>query len=332
MSISVKNQPTGALPSWDLAQSFIQIQRAAERIHTFIRHTPTMQVDHFHNPLISPCQLFLKLDHMQITGSFKPRGVFNRVLSAPKELLANGLMSASGGNHGQAVAYVASKMNLPATILVPKTTPQLKMDRIAAWGAEVVIFGDDMGDSIDQAQAIAIDKGKLFVHPFADPDVIYGQGTMALEIFEAVSKIDVLVVAIGGGGMISGVSIVAKSINPNIKIYGVEPEGCPTLFNSLRAGHIVPVEHIHTQAGTLAVRQTQPLNFSIVHDLVDEIILVSDPEMQHASAWLWDELSIAAELSGAASMAGLLSNKLQFKPTERVCAIICGTGLEGTQT
>jgi threonine dehydratase len=331
MSISEKNRLTGAPPSWDLAQSYTQIKRAAERIQDYVRHTPTMLVDHFHNPLYAHHQLFLKLDHMQITGSFKPRGVFNRVLSAPKELLEGGLLSASGGNHGQAVAYVAHKMNLPATIFVPKTTPQLKIDRIAAWGSEVVIFGNDMGESIDHAQTIAHDNGKLFVHPFADPEVIYGQGTMALEVFAAVSNLDAMVVAIGGGGMISGVSIVAKTINPKIKIYGVEPEGCPTLYNSIKAGHIVPVKHINTRAGTLAVKETQPLNFSIVHDLVDEIILVSDAEMQRASTWLWDELSIAAELSGAASMAGLLSAKLPFNASDRICAIICGTGLEGIQ-
>jgi threonine dehydratase len=330
MSTFVKNQLIGALPSWELTQSYQQIQLAHKRIKDYVRATPTMHVDHFHRDIISPCQLFLKLDHMQITGSFKPRGVFNRVLSAPKELLRNGLMAASGGNHGQAVAYVAYKMKLPAIILVPQSTPQLKIDRIASWGAEVVIFGEDMSASIKEAQLIASRENRLFVHPFADPEVIYGQGTMALEIFEAISQLDALVVAIGGGGMISGVSIVAKSINPKIKIYGVEPQGCPTLYNSLQAGQIIPVDHIDTQAGTLAIKQTEPLNFSIIHKLVDQVVLVSDLEMQQASAWLWDELSIAAELSGAAAMAALTSQKLQFKANERVCAIICGAGLEGT--
>jgi threonine dehydratase len=329
MSTFVKSQLTGALPSWDLSQSYQQIQLAQKRIQDFIRTTPTIHANHFHHALKSPCELYLKLDHMQITGSFKPRGVFNRVLSAPAELLRNGLMAASGGNHGQAVAYVAYKMKLPATILVPKSTPQLKIDRIKAWGANVVIFGADMSESITEAQQIAAREHKLFVHPFADPEVIYGQGTMALEIFEVIPDLDALVVAIGGGGMISGISIVAKSINPNIKIYGVEPEGCPTLYNSLNAGHIVPVDHIDTKAGTLAIRQTQPLNFSIIHELVEEVVLVSDTELQQASAWLWDELSIAAELSGAAAMAAL--TKLSLKPTDRVCAIICGAGLDGTQ-
>lgn len=330
MSIFVKNQLTG-VPSWDLNQSYSQIQQAAERIRPFIRSTPTIQIEHVHHPLSLSPPLFLKLDYMQITGSFKPRGVFNYVLSMPRELLANGLMTASGGNHGQAVAYAAHTLKIPATILVPKTTPQLKIDRIAAWGAEVVVFGEDMGDSIEQAQAIARSEQKLFVHPFGDPEVIYGQGTMALEIFETVPHLDVLVVAIGGGGMISGVSIVARSMNPKIKIYGVEPEGCPTLYQSLKAGHIVPVEHINTRAGTLAVKETRPLNFSLVHDLVDDIVLVSDTEMQQASAWLWDELSIPAELSGAASMAALLCDKLPIQPADRVCAIICGAGLDGTQ-
>src|SRR5205807_7796176 len=168
-----------------------------------------------------------------------------------------------------------------------------------------------------------------YFHPFADPAVIAGQGTIGLEILEEVPDIDLLLVAIGGGGLISGVSIAARSLKPNIKVIGVEPVGAPTLYESLRAGQLVELPQITTVAGTLAPRRSAAINLEIIGQNVDEIVLVTDEEMREAARWLWSELGVAAELSGAAAVAALLAEKIHFAPEQKVCALICGAGSDG---
>jgi threonine dehydratase len=167
------------------------------------------------------------------------------------------------------------------------------------------------------------------VHPFADPAVIAGQGTIGLEILEDLPEVDALLVAIGGGGLISGVSLAVKATHPNTKIIGVEPVGAPTLYESLRSGRVVELPEIRTAANTLAPRMSAAINLEIIQRNVDEIVLVTDEEMQESARWLWFEMGVAAELSGAAAVAALLAGKVHFLPAQKVCAIICGTGSDG---
>src|SRR6266568_7335298 len=275
--------------------------------------------------------LYLKLECLQITGSFKARGAVNKLLSLTSEQLAHGLVTASGGNHGLGVAYAGWLAKVPATIYLPRSTPLVKAQMLESWGARVIFAGAVWDEANHAALQAAEQEGLNYFHPFADPLVIAGQGTIGLEILEAAPGIDTLLVAIGGGGLISGVSTAARSLKPGIKVIGIEPVGAPTLYESLRAGKVVELPQITTTAGTLAPRRSAPINLEIIRQNVDEIVLVTDEEMREAARWLWFEMGVAAELSGAAAVAALLAGKVSPKQSEKVCALVCGAGTDGIE-
>ena len=185
----------------------------------------------------------------------------------------------------------------------------------------------------DDANAAALESarrdGLSYVHPFADPLVIAGQGTVGLEIVEQMERVDTVVVAIGGGGLIAGVAAAAKAMNPDIRVIGVEPNGAPTLYESLRAGRVVTLDAVDTAANTLAPRRSAEINFALIRDHVDDIVLVGDGEMRQAARWLWREMGVAAELAGAASLAALRQGRIDMPPGARVCAVVSGTGDAG---
>ncbi|MDF2697082.1 MAG: Threonine dehydratase, partial [Labilithrix sp.] len=214
--------------------------------------------------------VWLKLECLQITGSFKVRGALNRVLSLPREQAKRGIVTASGGNHGLAVAYAGRVIGAPTTVYLPRLTPAEKATRIERWGATVVRAGEVWDDAHAAALAHAEREGLTYVHPFADPEVVAGQGTLALEIFERAPETDALVVAIGGGGLMAGTGAAARLLRPGIRIIGVEPVGAPTLHESLRAGKVIELPGISTKAGTLAPRRSDPYTFEIVRAVVDE--------------------------------------------------------------
>ena len=271
----------------------------------------------------------LKLESLQVTGSFKARGACNALAGLAPVALAQGVVTASGGNHGLAVAYAGWISGVPATIYLPTTVPAAKQRKLQAWGAQVVVEGSVWDDSNAAALRHAAQHGMAYLHPFADPLVIAGQGTVATEILDAAPDVDTLLVAIGGGGLISGIAVAARAMKPSLRIIGVEPIGAPTLLRSLEAGHPAVLDRIDTAAGTLAPRSTDPLNFGIIQRHVERIVLVSDTAMREAAAWLWFEHGVAAELSGGASVAVLLTGQYQPAPGERVCAVVCGAGTDG---
>ncbi len=297
------------------------VRAAAARIADGIRRTPLVAAP-------GRAGISLKLETMQVTGSFKARGALNAIRSLPPGRRAPGVVTASGGNHGLAVAYAAQAAGIPATIVLPQGVSPAKHAALARYGARIVIHGTVWDDSNEAALALAAD-GLAYLHPFADPLVIAGQGTIALELLEDDPALDTILVAIGGGGLISGVALAAHALKPGLRIVGIEPEGAPTLAESLRLGQPATLAHIDTMAGTLAPKSTDPLPFGIVRDHVDRIVLVSDAEMRDAAIWLWREAGIAAELSGAAAMAALLTGRYAPRPGERVAAIICGKGTDG---
>ncbi|MFE4107740.1 threonine ammonia-lyase, partial [Almyronema epifaneia] len=263
------------------------------------------------------------------TGAFKARGALNKLRSLPDDQIQRGIVTASGGNHGLAVAYAGWIAGVPTTIYLGENTPPIKAERLQQWGAQVVIEGAVWDDANRAALALAEREGIAYFHPFADPFVIAGQGTISLEILEQIPNVDTLIVAIGGGGLISGVSTAAKAIRPKIKIVGVEPTGAPTLLTSVQCGQVTELAEITSLANTLAPRKTEEINFDLVSQHVDEIVLVSDEAMRDAARWLWFELGVAAELSGSASVAALLSGQYQPAPGEKVCALVCGAGTDG---
>ncbi len=307
------------------------IEAAHARIAKYIRRTPLIEAKPVKQPVCQAEALYLKLECLQICGSFKARGAVNKLLSLAPNQLQYGLVTASGGNHGLGVAYAGWLAHVPVTIYLPLSTPPVKVQRLESWDAKVISAGAGWDEANQAALQAAEQQGLNYIHPFADPVVIAGQGTIGLEILEEAPDIDMLLVAIGGGGLISGVSRAARSIKPEIKVIGVEPVGAPTLYESVRAGEIVELPQITTTAGTLAPRRSAAVNLEIIQQHVDDIVLVTDEEMREAARWLWFEMGVAAELSGAAAVAALLSGKVTPTPSEKVCALVCGAGTDGMQ-
>ncbi len=271
----------------------------------------------------------LKLECLQVTGSFKARGALNRVLSAPKSELKAGLVTASGGNHGLAIARTAYVTGVPSTIFLPSNVSPAKLEKLKSWGANVEIHGTVFDEANEAARDFARKTSALYVHPFADPLVVAGQGTLALDILEEIADVEVVLVGIGGGGLIAGMATAIKALRPSARIIGVEPEGSPTLHASLKAGHVVTLPEITTIVPTMSCLRTDDAVFDTVRRHVDEIVLVSDEAMRKAARWLWFEMGVAADLSGAASVAALQSGLVTAPATAHVCALICGAGPDG---
>ena len=304
------------------------IDAAAERIKDHVRRTPCLRSRFTLNPLHRG-ELLLKLECLQVTGSFKARGASNAVLALDAAARARGIITASGGNHGLAVAYASHFTGVPAVVYLPELTLAEKIEKIRAWGADVVVQGSVWDDANDAAMARAELDGLTYIAPFSDPAVIAGQGTVGREMLQQSPHIDILIVAIGGGGLISGVATAAKAIKPEITVIGVEPVGAPTLKTSVEKGRLVTLPGIDTEAVTLAPRKSAEINLDIVRRNVDDIILVSDDEMREAARWLWFEAGVAAELSGAASLAALQAGRVGAPAESVVSAVVCGTGLAG---
>jgi len=275
-----------------------------------------------------PHDVWLKLECLQVTGSFKARGALNRVLTLPRERAKRGIVTASGGNHGLAVAYAGRAIGAPTTVYLPEPTPPAKAARIARWGADVIRAGAVWDDAHARALEHAEREGLTYIHPFADPEVVAGQGTIALELFDKAPEIDALVIAIGGGGLMAGVGAAARLLRPGIRIIGVEPVGAPTLHESLRAGRVIELPSISTKAGTLAPRRSDPYTFEIIRAVADEIVLVTDDEMKDAARYLLANVGVGVELSGAAAVAALLTRKATVAGAKRPCALVCGTGTD----
>jgi threonine dehydratase len=306
------------------------VQAAAERIAGRVRRTPMMAAAPLREaPGRGDFELHLKLECLQIIGSFKARGAMSKLTSLDEADVNRGLITASGGNHGLAVAYAGWAAGVPARIHLPESTPEAKVAAIESWGATTAISGAVWDDANVAALAAAEELGMTYVHPFADPLVIAGQGTLALEIAEELPDCDVLLVAIGGGGLIAGISLAMKALRPQVQIVGVEPVGAPTLKSSIEADALVELSGIHTRAGTLAPRRSEMLNFEIIRDNVDEFVLVDDDDMRGAAQWLWREFGVGTELSGAATVAALRSGAVSPQPGARVCALVCGAGGDG---
>jgi threonine dehydratase len=317
---------TPAVPA--LAPTLADVEAARARIAGHVRHTPMMRAAPVRER-VTEGELWLKLECLQAIGSFKARGAVSKLFTLPAPDLRHGLVTASGGNHGLGVAYAGWIAHVPATIYLPGSTPAAKADKLRDWGARVVIEGAAWDDANRAALAAAARDGGSYVHPFADPAVIAGQGTLGLEILEDLPGVDTIVIAIGGGGLISGIAVAVKARRPAVRLVGVEPVGAPTLRDSLEAGRLVELPSIRTAATTLAPRRSEAINLEIVRRHVEAIVLVDDEAMRDAARWLWRELGVAAELAGAATVAALRTGAVRARAGERVVALVCGAGTDG---
>ncbi len=304
------------------------IRAAARRIEGQVRRTPMIAASAFKTPLPGDAEVMLKLELLQVTGSFKARGATNRLLSMDPAALSHGIVTASGGNHGIATARAGHMAGVKATIFLPSNASPAKIEKLRAWGADTHIVGSVWHEANAAAQDFVRETGAAYFHPFADPDVVSGQGTVGLEILDQMPDVTTILVAMGGGGLVSGVATAIKALAPQVRVVGIEAEGCPVLLKALEAGHNVGLDKVTTGVATMACARTDDRIFEMVRDHVDEIVLVSDAEMLAAAKSLWFEMGLAADLSGAAAIAALANRRVRLKQGERVCAIVCGAGPE----
>lgn len=286
-----------------------QISNVAALIAPYVRHTPAIDLE----------GVALKLELLQHAGSFKTRGAFANLLR--RDVPSAGVVAASGGNHGAAVAYAAMRLGIPAKIFVPSISSPVKIERIRAYGAQLVIGGDRYADALAASEEWIVQSGALPVHAFDQPETLLGQGTIGKEIAAQVPGVDTVLVAVGGGGLIGG---VAAWFSGDARIIAVEPEGAPTLSLALRAGEPVDAPTGSIAADSLAPRRVGELMFPIAQRFVDRAVLVSDDAIRAAQQALWHGATIVAEPGGAAAYAALLCGAYRPQAGERVCVIVSG--------
>ena len=296
-----------------------RIAAAAELIRPHVRHTPVMTVSMADFGLTGGA-IDLKLECLQHSGSFKARGAFTNLLT--RDVPDAGVVAASGGNHGAAVAYAAMKLGTKATIFVPSISAKAKTDRIKSFGADLVIGGDRYADALAASEIFARESGALQIHAFNQPETLIGQGTLGQEIEDDLPGIDTLLVAVGGGGLIGG---IAAWYRGRVKIVAVEPEEAPTLNMALAAGQPVDAPAGGVAADSLAPKQVGQLMFPIARDHVGQSVLVTDDAIRRAQKALWDSVRLATEPGGAAAMAAILSGRYIPAAGERVAVLVCGS-------
>lgn len=270
-------------------------------------------------------EIYIKPENLQKTGSFKIRGAYNTMAKLSKEERDRGVVTSSAGNHAQGVALAAQELGVKSTIVMPETTPLIKVNATKSYGANVVLHGDCYDDAYAKASELEEEHGYTFIHPFDDINVIEGQGTISLEIFEELEDADCIVVPIGGGGLISGVALAAKRINPDIKIIGVEPEEAPCMAKSLEFDEVTTLMSVNTIADGTAVKTPGKLTFDITKEYVDEIIRVSDMEVMEVFLDLIQKHKLVAENSGSLSLAALKHIDMKGK---KIVPIISGGNID----
>ncbi len=287
-------------------------------IRPHIRRTPVMGVDGADFGLAGT-DLTLKLELVQHSGSFKARGAFANLLR--REAPAAGVVAASGGNHGAAVAYAAMKLGRRATIFVPRVSSPAKIERIRGYGAELVIIGDRYDDALEASRKWAAESGALPVHAYEQEETLLGQATVGLEFEEQAPQLDTLLVAVGGGGLIGG---IAAWYRGRVRLVAVEPEAAPTLARALEAGRPVDAPAGGIAADSLAPKRVGEMMFPLAQQFVSKVALVTDEAIMAAQQALWGNLRVAAEPGGAAATAALLSGRYRPEPGERVGVVVCG--------
>ena len=275
------------------------------------------------------CQLYLKPENLQITGSFKVRGSAYKIAMLSEEEKAKGVIACSAGNHAQGVALAATKNGIKSLICLPDTAPISKVEATKGFGAEVCLVEGCYDDAYKKALELRDSEGYTFVHPFDDENVIAGQGTIALEILNDLDNIDAIVVPIGGGGLISGIAYTAKQIRPSVKVYGVQVAGAPSMYNSIKGGEIKCLSSVSTIADGIAVKKPGENTFRYVSDYVDEIALVTDDEVASAILALIEKQKMIAEGAGATAVAAVMANKFDLKG-KRVVAVVSGGNIDVT--
>jgi len=304
-----------------------RIQDARERIQHAIPVSPCAQSHDLSQQAGSP--VFLKLENLQRTGAFKERGALNKLLSLTPEEKQRGLIAASAGNHAQAVAYHASRLGLRAEIWMPLTTPLVKVSSTQSHGAEVVLHGTGFDETYEASLERCRERGATFIHPFDDEVVIAGQGTIALELVEQIRGLEVVVTSVGGGGLISGVAVALKELNPAIRVIGVQSSLIPSMVRAAREGHPVTLPAVSTVADGIAVRSAGEKTLPLVRKYVDDLVVVDEEEIAAAILFLLEREKMLAEGAGACGVAALLHEKIPLAG-KTAAIVISGGNLDVT--
>jgi threonine dehydratase len=299
------------------------VRAAAARITGFVERTPTRHSTTLSE--IAGCDIYLKFENLQFTSSFKERGALNKLLSLTAEERKRGIAAMSAGNHAQGVAYHAGRLGIPATIVMPEFTPFIKVKHTKNFGAKVVLEGSSLSESFERANRIAQEQGLTFVHPYDDPKIIAGTGTISLEMLADFPEIDTLVVPIGGGGLISGIAIAAKALKPSIEIYGVQTKAYPSMYDVIK-GADLPCSG-QSMAEGIAVKAPGALTREIVRELVKDIFLVREDDIEHAVAGLLEIEKTVVEGAGAAAFAAVAANARVFRG-RKVGVILSGGNID----
>ncbi len=288
------------------------------------------QTDVIKAPRINPdCDVYLKTENLQTTGSFKIRGAYYKISQLTEEEKSHGVVACSAGNHAQGVALGATKNGIKSVICLPDSAPISKVEATKRYGAEVCLVKGVYDDAYNYALSLRDEKGYTFIHPFNDEQVIAGQGTVGLELIDQIADLDAVVVPIGGGGLISGVAFTLKNLNPNIKVYGVQASGAPSMANSVHDGAIERLDSVSTIADGIAVKEPGDLTYELCCKYVDEIVTVSDDEIAAAILALIEQQKLIAEGAGAVSVAAVMFNKVPVKG-KKVCCLVSGGNIDVT--
>ena len=269
-------------------------------------------------------EIYLKTENLQVTGSFKVRGAYYKMSQLTDEEKSRGVIACSAGNHAQGVALAARENGIKAVICLPDGAPISKVEATKSYGAEICLVEGVYDDAYKKAQELRDENGYTFIHPFNDPDVIAGQGTIALELAEQVPDLDAVIVPIGGGGLISGVAYTIKSLNPNVKVYGVQASGAPSMLNSIHDSHIERLESVFTIADGIAVKEPGSLTYDICSKYVDKIVTVTDDEISAAILALMEQHKLVTEGAGAVAVAAAMFDKVDIKGKKTVCLLSGG--------
>jgi len=303
------------------------IKRANEILNGKVLRTPLVYSPYFSKQIKG--EVYLKLENLQKTGSFKLRGATHKVMTYLDQIGPRGVVAASAGNHAQGVAHAANQAKIQATIVMPEWASITKQEATRAYGGTVIIEGHNIGESIQKAMQL-VETGMTFIHPFDDPEIVAGQGTVALEIFDELPDPDLIVVPVGGGGLIAGVAAAAEGIRPKTRIIGVQAAACPSAYRSCEAGAVVQVEAKNTIADGIMVKQPGELTFQIIQERVDEIILAEEEQIANAILTLLEHKRILAEGAGAVPIAALLSPSMSIPKGGKVVLIISGGNVDSS--
>lgn len=295
----------------DSTLKFSDIVSARSTLRGVAKNTTLLHSKSFSQ--MADANIFLKLENMQTTGAFKVRGAYNKLANLSKEERERGVVAASAGNHAQGVAFSATKLGMQSTIFMPIFTPPLKVLATKGYGANVVLMGDSFDDAFAGSQEYAKETNATYIHPFNDPLIIAGQGTIGLEVYEQIPDVDAVIVPIGGGGLIAGIAMAIKEMNPKVKVIGVNAAGAASMVGSLKAKEIITLPTVSTIADGIAVKTPGSLTFDLVQKYVDDVISVTDTEIAHTAYLMLQRAKILAEPAGVTSVAAALFKKTKLK-------------------